>query len=34
MAKPPEKQLRWGRLIGALVVVGGGIAAIIYLVTQ
>jgi hypothetical protein len=34
MAKPPEKKLRWGRLIGAFVVVGGGIAAIIYLVTQ
>jgi hypothetical protein len=34
MAKPPEKKLRWGRLIAALVVVGGGIAAIIYLITQ
>lgn len=34
MAKPPEKKLRWGRLIGALVVLGAGVGAIIYLVTQ
>jgi hypothetical protein len=34
MAKPPAKQLRWGRLIAAFVVLGGGIAAIVYLVTQ
>jgi len=34
MAKAPEKKLRWGRLIGAFVVLGAGIAAVIYLVTQ
>lgn len=32
MAQPPKKQLRWGRVIAALVIVGGGIAAAVYLI--
>jgi hypothetical protein len=31
---PPKKQLRWGRVIGALIVLGGIAAGIIYLVTK
>ena len=31
---PPQKQLRWGRLIGALIVLGGIVGGIIYLVTK
>ena len=27
---PPKKQLRWGRVIGALIVLGGIAAGIIY----
>jgi hypothetical protein len=34
MAKPPPMKLRWGRVIFALLVLGGGIAAAIYYVTQ
>ena len=31
---PPQKQLRWGRLLGALIVLGGIVAGIIVLVTR
>ena len=31
---PPPKQLRWGRLLGALIVLGGIVGAIIYFVTK
>ena len=31
---PPQKQLRWGRIFGALIVLGGIAAGIIYLVTK
>jgi len=34
MAKPPERQLRWGRVFFALLLLGGGIAAAIYYVTK
>ena len=34
MANAPTKKLRWDRLILAFVVLGGGIAAVIYLVTH
>lgn len=31
---PPQKQLRWGRVIGALIVLGGIAGGIIYLITK
>jgi hypothetical protein len=34
MAPQPPKQLRWGRLIGALIVLGGIIAGIIFLIRR
>lgn len=34
MAKTPEKKLRWDRLIIAIIVLGGGIGAVIYLITH
>jgi hypothetical protein len=34
MAKAPQRKLRWGRVIFALLVLGGGGAALIYYVTQ
>jgi len=34
MPPPPKKQLRWGRVIGALIVLGGLIAGVIVLVTR
>jgi len=34
MAAPPQKQLRWGRVFGALIVIGGIIAGVIVLVTR
>lgn len=34
MAREPEKKLRWGRLLGAIVVLGAIIAGVIYLVTK
>jgi hypothetical protein len=34
MANAPTKKLRWDRVILALLVLGGGIAAAIYYVTQ
>ncbi len=34
MAPQPPKQLRWGRVIGALVVLGGIIAGVIVLITR
>ena len=34
MAPPPKKQLRWGRVLGALIVLGGIIAGVIVLVTR
>jgi hypothetical protein len=34
MAKAPQRKLRWGRVIFALLVLGGGAAALIYYITQ
>jgi len=34
MAPQPPKQLRWGRLIGAVIVLGGIIAGIIFLIRR
>ncbi len=34
MAPPPKKQMRWGRVIGVLIVLGGIIAGVIVLVTK
>jgi hypothetical protein len=34
MAPPPKKQLRWGRIFGVLIVLGGIIAGVIVLVTR
>jgi hypothetical protein len=34
MAKPPQGKLRWERVILALLILGGGIAALIYFVTK
>ena len=34
MVPPPKKQLRWGRVIGALIILGGIIGGVIYLVTK
>jgi hypothetical protein len=34
MAKPPQGKLRWDRVIFALLILGGGIAALIYFVTK
>jgi hypothetical protein len=34
MAKEPQKKLRWDRLILALIVLGGGVAAAVYLITM
>jgi hypothetical protein len=31
---PPPKQLRWGRLLGVLIVLGGIVAGAIYLITK
>jgi hypothetical protein len=31
---PPQKQLRWGRVFGVLIVLGGIVAGIIVLVTR
>jgi hypothetical protein len=32
MAKEPQKKLRWDRIIIALVLLGGGAAAVVYLI--
>jgi hypothetical protein len=34
MAKPPQGKLRWERVILALLILGGGITALIYLVAK
>jgi Ca2+/Na+ antiporter len=34
MAPPPKKQMRWGRVFGALIVLGGIIAGVIVLITR
>ena len=34
MAKAPQKKLRWDRLLLALIVLGGGAAAVIYFATK
>jgi hypothetical protein len=33
MAREPQKKLRWDRLILALIVLGGGVAAAVYLIS-
>ncbi|CAN5887065.1 hypothetical protein BH11MYX3_BH11MYX3_25980 [soil metagenome] len=34
MAPPPKKQMRWGRVFGVLIVLGGIIAGMIVLLTK
>jgi hypothetical protein len=34
MVSAPKKQLRWGRVIAALVILGGLIGGVVYLVTK